>query len=40
MTLRRKQDTATLKRTGGEELDKKGGKKNTLSGRNHDFRRR
>jgi hypothetical protein len=27
MTLRQKQDTATLKRTGGEELDKKGGKK-------------
>jgi hypothetical protein len=27
MTLRQKQDTATLKRTGGEELDKKGGKR-------------
>jgi hypothetical protein len=37
MTLRWKQDTATQKRTGGEELDTG---KNTLSGRNHDFRRR
>jgi len=38
MTLRLKQNTKTQKMIGGEELDTKG--KNTLSGRNHDFRGR